>query len=70
MYVKIRQATVLVTVATLVFILISPRSWAERPLGPLTIQAALQSAHDAFKDLDEGKNADYIPAYYYSNLIH
>jgi glutaminase len=31
-------------------------------LSPATIQAALDSAYAQFKDLKEGKNADYIPA--------
>jgi glutaminase len=29
---------------------------------PATPQAALQAAYDKYKDLKEGKNADYIPA--------
>lgn len=40
----------------------SARTRADQPLGPQTIQAALLAAHAEFKDLDEGKNADYIPA--------
>ena len=35
---------------------------AATPLSPATIQAALDSAYTQFKDLHEGKNADYIPA--------
>ena len=37
-------------------------SKAVDPLAPATIQAALDSAYAQFKDLREGKNADYIPA--------
>jgi glutaminase len=35
---------------------------ATTPLSPPAIQAALDSAYAQFKDLHEGKNADYIPA--------
>ena len=35
---------------------------AATPLSPAAIQAALDSAYAQFKDLHEGKNADYIPA--------
>jgi glutaminase len=35
---------------------------AATSLSPATIQAALDSAYAQFKDLHEGKNADYIPA--------
>jgi glutaminase len=35
---------------------------AEQPLTLQTAAAALKSAHAEFKDLDAGKNADYIPA--------
>ena len=34
-------------------------SWAQAPAG---IDAALKEAHDTYKGLKEGKNADYIPA--------
>ena len=35
---------------------------APDPLGPVAVQAALDAAYAQFKDLREGKNADYIPA--------
>ncbi|HQR24977.1 MAG TPA: glutaminase A [Steroidobacteraceae bacterium] len=35
---------------------------APEALSPASVQAALDSAYAKFKDLDEGKNADYIPA--------
>ena len=35
---------------------------APEALAPASIQAALDSAYAQFKDLQEGKNADYIPA--------
>ncbi len=38
------------------------REKATDPLAPAAIQAALDSAYAQFKDLREGKNADYIPA--------
>ena len=39
--------------------LAAPAAWAQTPA---EIQAALDAAHAKYKDLKEGKNADYIPA--------
>jgi glutaminase len=35
--------------------------WADEP-SPRAVQAALDAAYDSYKGLQEGKNADYIPA--------
>ena len=43
----------------LVFGLVAAPAWAQTPA---EIQAALDAAHAKYKDLKEGKNADYIPA--------
>ena len=40
----------------------TPASAKNDPLSAASIQAALDSAYAQFKDLKEGKNADYIPA--------
>jgi glutaminase len=40
-------------------LLLAPAAWAQTPA---EIQAALDAAHGKYKDLKEGKNADYIPA--------
>jgi glutaminase len=39
--------------------LAAPHAWAQ---APAEIQAALDAAHAKYRDLKEGKNADYIPA--------
>jgi len=39
--------------------LAAPAAWAQTPA---EIQAALDAAHAKYKDIQEGKNADYIPA--------
>jgi glutaminase len=40
-------------------LLAAPAAWAQ---APAEIQAALDAVHGKYKDLKEGKNADYIPA--------
>ena len=54
----IREARWLVA-ALVVLGLAAPRAWAQTPA---EIQAALDAAYAKYKDLKEGKNADYIPA--------
>jgi glutaminase len=49
----------LLTAAVFVVGLGAPATWAQTPA---EIQAALDAAHAKYKDLKEGKNADYIPA--------
>ena len=49
----------LLTAAVFVVGLGAPAVWAQTPA---EIQAALDAAHAKYKDLKEGKNADYIPA--------
>ena len=56
---KMRPDVRLLAAALLVFGLVAPRAWAQ---SPTEIQAALDAAHAKYKDLKEGKNADYIPA--------
>ena len=45
--------------AALMIAAVAMASWAQAPAGA---DAVLKEAHDAFKGLKEGKNADYIPA--------
>jgi glutaminase len=45
--------------AIVVLGLAAPAAWAQ---SPAQIQAALDAAHAKYKNLQEGKNADYIPA--------
>jgi glutaminase len=40
----------------------APKPAATAPLAPASIQAALEAAFQKYKGLQEGKNADYIPA--------
>jgi glutaminase len=40
-------------------LLVAPTAWAQTPT---EIQAALDAAYTDYKDLQEGANADYIPA--------
>ena len=49
----------LLAAAFVVISLVAPAAQAQTPA---EIQAALDAAHAKFKDLEEGKNADYIPA--------
>ena len=64
----LKRARLLCTLpAIAVLALLSTPALARAPqaataLSPATIQAALDSAYTQFKDLHEGKNADYIPA--------
>ncbi len=63
----IQKAPLLRTVATVVMCAIVSTAAFAKPkapdsLAPAAIQAALDSAYAQFKDLREGKNADYIPA--------
>jgi len=51
--------TLLCTCFLLVGGLLGTSAWAQ---SPAEIQAALDAAYVAYKDLQEGKNADYIPA--------
>jgi glutaminase len=53
-----RGGRVLVT-GLLALVLVAPAAWAQTPA---EIQAALDAAYAKYKDLKEGKNADYIPA--------
>ncbi len=46
-------------VAVVVLAVAAPAAWAQTPA---EIQSALDAAHAKYKDLKEGKNADYIPA--------
>ena len=48
-----------VAVAVALGLVAAPAAWAQNPA---EIQAALDAAHAKYKDLQEGKNADYIPA--------
>ena len=56
---KMRPDVRLLAAALLVFGLVAAPAWAQ---SPAEIQAALDAAHAKYKDLKEGKNADYIPA--------
>jgi glutaminase len=50
---------VLLAAAVALGLLAAPAAWAQ---SPAEIQGALDSAYAKYKDLQEGKNADYIPA--------
>ena len=54
-----REGLSLFAAALLVVGLVAPAAQAQTPA---EIQAALDAAHAKYKDLQEGKNADYIPA--------
>ncbi len=54
----IREGRLLAT-ALVVLALVAPAAWAQTPA---EIQGALDAAYAKYKDLQEGKNADYIPA--------
>jgi len=51
----------LVTLLIAVALAFAPSAWAQSP-APADIQKAVDAAYAKFKDLKEGKNADYIPA--------
>ncbi|MFO1392593.1 MAG: glutaminase A [Steroidobacteraceae bacterium] len=65
---KVRISAALAAVVVAVALLAAvPEAYARKPaapesLAPARVQAALDSAHAKYKDLNEGKNADYIPA--------
>jgi glutaminase len=60
---KLLIMTALAAIAAVaVAVPVSAAQKATGPLPPQAIQAALDSAYAQFKDLKEGKNADYIPA--------
>jgi glutaminase len=65
---SLKKAPLFCTLTTVaVFAVVSTTAFAREPkaadpLAPAAIQAALDSAYAQFKDLREGKNADYIPA--------
>jgi glutaminase len=48
--------------ATLALCIFSTGLQAYEPLQPAEVEAALKAAHARYKDLQEGANADYIPA--------
>jgi glutaminase len=56
-----RNRTILATVIAFVAaaVLVAPPAWAQ---SPAQIDSALKAAYEKYKDLQEGKNADYIPA--------
>ena len=51
----------LVTRVMAVALALAPAAWAQSP-APADIQKAVDAAYAKYKDLKEGKNADYIPA--------
>jgi glutaminase len=52
---------VLLTLVMAVALMFAPSAWAQVP-AQADIQKAVDAAYAKFKDLKEGKNADYIPA--------
>ena len=54
-----RFARILLLGAAIATLLGAAAAWAQKPD---QINAALKAAHDKYKDLQEGANADYIPA--------
>jgi glutaminase len=62
-YLSILAATVAAMALSMVATpALARKATAPEALSPTAIQAALDSAYTQFKDLKEGKNADYIPA--------
>jgi glutaminase len=62
-HISILAATVLaMALSTFATPALARKATATDALSPANIQAALDSAYTQFKDLKEGKNADYIPA--------
>ena len=62
-YLSILAATVAAMALSMVATpALARKATAPEALSPTAIQAALDSAYAQFKDLKEGKNADYIPA--------
>jgi glutaminase len=55
----VRSALKLLAAVAVALVLATPAAHAQTPA---EIQAALDAAHAKYKDLQEGKNADYIPA--------
>jgi glutaminase len=55
----VERRSVLVATLVLLGLAAGPAAWAP---APAEIQAALDAAYAKYKDLKEGKNADYIPA--------
>ncbi len=51
-----------IALAALVLPLAFHASFQSATQGPASIQAALDAAHEKYKDIEEGANADYIPA--------
>jgi glutaminase len=59
---RLRKVTTAVALAVISIPAFARAPTGADPLTPAAIQAALDSAYGQFKDLREGKNADYIPA--------
>jgi glutaminase len=56
-----RNRTWLIVLSVAMLIAIAGSGWAQAP-APADIQKAVDAAYAKYKDLKEGKNADYIPA--------